>query len=71
MSNFFLSKPLKPSDLYPINFSRNNDTLPAFKLTKSKYRITIRTTKLGNNISSKEEKLVENPAVLEQLHRLS
>ena len=45
------------------NFSRNNYVVSYFKLTKGKYRITIRDPKIENNISNKEEKLIENPAI--------
>ena len=48
---------------YPTSFSQNNYIVPSFKLTKSKYRITIRAPKLWNIILNIEEKLIEKPAV--------
>ena len=45
--NVFFSKFLRHSHHYPTSFSQNNYIVPpSFKLTKSKYRITIRTPKL-------------------------
>ena len=51
----FLSKFLRPSHQYPTSFSRNNYIVPSFKLTKSKYRITIR--------APIEENFIENPSI--------
>ena len=48
---------LRPSHHYPTTFSQNNYIVPSFKLTKSKYRITIRAPKLRNIIFNIEEKL--------------
>ena len=61
--NVFLSKFLRPSHHYPTSFSQNNYIVPSFKLTKSKYRITIRATKLWNIILNIEENFIENPAI--------
>ena len=54
--NVFLSKSLRPSHHYPTSFSQNNYIVPSFKLTKSKYRITICSPKLWNIILNIEEK---------------
>ena len=61
--NIFLSKFLRPLHHYPTSFSQNNYIVPSFKLTKSKYRITIRAPKLWNIILNIEEKLIEKPAI--------
>ena len=61
--NIFFSKFLRTSHHYPSSFSRNNFIVPSFKLTKSKYRITIRAPKLWNIILSMEEKRIEKPAI--------
>ena len=58
--NVLLSKFLRPLHHYPTGFSRNSYIVPSFKLTKSKYRIIIRTPKMGNIILNIEEKLIEN-----------
>ena len=62
-TNVFLSKLLRPSHHYPTSFSRNNYIVPSFKLTKSKYRITVRALKLWNIILNIEEKLIEKHAI--------
>ena len=61
--NVLLCKFLRPSHHYITSFSRNNYILPSFKLTKSKYRTTIRAPKLWNIILNIEEKLIDNPAI--------
>ena len=61
--NVFLSKFLRPSHHYPTSFPRNNYIVPSFKLTKSKYRITIRAPKLWNIILNIEENFIENPSI--------
>ena len=53
----------RPSHHYPTSFSRDNYIVPSFKLTKSKYRITIRAPRLWNIILNTEEKLTEKPAI--------
>ena len=53
----------RPSHHYPTSFSRDNYIVPSFKLTKSKYRITIRAPKLWNVILSKEGKLIEKHGI--------
>ena len=50
VTNVLLSNISRPSHRYQANFSRNNYILPSFKRTKSKHRITLRSTKLWNNI---------------------
>ena len=65
--NVFLSKFLRPSQHYSTSFSRNNYMVPSFKLTKSKYRITIRTPKLWNIILNIEEKLIEKQVIFEEI----
>ena len=58
----FFSKFLRPSHYYPTSFSQNNYIVPSFKLTKSKYKITVRAPKLWNVILNIEENFIENPA---------
>ena len=65
--NVFLSKFLGPSHHYTTSFSRNNYIVPSFKLTKSKYRITIRAPNLWNIILNIKEKLKEKPAIFKRL----
>ena len=59
----FLSKFLRTSHHYPINFSRNNYIVLSFKVTKGKYRIMIRCPKLWNIILNIEAKQIENPVI--------
>ena len=61
--NVFLSKFLRPSYHYRTSFSQNNYIVRSFKLTKRKYRITIRSPKLWNIILNIEEKLIEKPPI--------
>ena len=61
--NVFLSKFLRRSYHYPTSFFQNNYIVPSFKVTKSKYRVTIRAPKLWNIILRIEKKLTEKPAV--------
>ena len=62
--NIFISKLIRPSHHYLISFSRNDYTVPSFKLTKCNCRITIRAPKLWNIILNIEEKLIEKHAIL-------
>ena len=62
--NVFLSKFLRLSHHYPTSFSQNNYIVPSSKLTKSKYRRTIRAPKLWNIILNIEEKLKKNMQIL-------
>ena len=57
--NVFLSKFLSSLRHYPTSFSQNNYIVPFFKLSKSKYRITIRAPTLWNIILNIEEKLLK------------
>ena len=61
--NVLSSKFLKPSHYYPTSFSQNCYIVPSVKLTKSKYRITIRTPKLLNIILNIEVKHIGKPAI--------
>ena len=61
--NVFLSKFFRPSHHYPTRFSQNNCIVPSFKLTKSKYRITIRAPKLWNIVLNIEYTFIEKPAI--------
>ena len=63
--NIFLFKFLKPSYHYLTSFSQNNYILPSYKLTKSKYRTTIRAPKLWNIILNIEEEFIEKPSIFE------
>ena len=51
----FLNKFKKPTHNYPTNFARSNYSIP-FKLSKSKYRISIRGPTLWKNIPTDAEK---------------
>ena len=51
----FLNKFKKPTCNYPSNFARTNNSIPPFKLNKSKYRISIRGPTLWNNIPTDTE----------------
>ena len=59
----FLSKLFRSSCHYTTRFSKNKYVVPSFKVTKSKYRITIRAPKMWNIILNIEEKLIKYPAV--------
>ena len=59
----FLSKLFRSSCHYTTHFSKNKYVVPSFKVTKSKYRITIRAPKMWNIILNIEEKLIKYPAV--------
>ena len=61
--NVFLSKFIRPLHNYPTSFSENNYIVPSFKLTKSKYRMTIHAPKVWNIILIIEEKLIEKHAI--------
>ena len=62
-ANVFLCKFLRHSHHYPTSFSPNNYIVPSFKLTKSKYGITIRAPELWNIILNIEEELIEKHAI--------
>ena len=59
----FQNKLRKPAHKYPINFSTSNYSIPPFKLSKSKYRISIRGPTLWKNIPTNSEKMQESVAV--------
>ena len=61
--NVFLSKLFRSSCHYATRFSKNKYLVPSFKVTKSKYRITIRAPKMWNIILNIEEKLIKYPAI--------
>ena len=54
--SIFLTKFWKPSHPYPTNFSAYNFLVPTLKLKKSRYRVSIRSPLLWNNIVTAEEK---------------
>ena len=64
MTHVFLSRFLRPLHHYPTSFSGSNYTVPCIKLTKSKYRITVRAPKLWNIILNIEEQFIEINLVL-------
>ena len=59
----FQNKFRKPTHKYPTNFSTSNYSIPPFKLSKSKYRISIRGPTLWKNIPTNSEKMQESVAV--------
>ena len=58
--SIFLTKFCKPSRSYPTNFSAHNFLVPALKLRKSRYRVSIRGLLLWNNILTAAEKTQES-----------
>ena len=56
----FQKKFRKPVDKYLTNFSTSNCSIPPFKLSKSKYRISIRGPTLSKNIPTNSEKMQES-----------
>ena len=59
----FQNKFRKPTHKYPTNFSTSNNSIPPFKLSKSKYRISIRGPTLWKNIPTNSEKMQESVTV--------
>ena len=59
----FQNKFRKPTHKYPTNFSTSNYSIPPFKLSKSKYRISFRCPTLWKNIPANSEKMQESVAV--------
>ena len=53
----------KPTHKYPTHFSTSNYSIQPFKLSKSKYRISIRGHTLWKNISTNSEKKQESVTV--------
>ena len=65
----FQNKFRKPTHKYPTNFSTSNYSIPPFKLSKSKYRISIRGPTLWKNIPTNSEKMQENVTVFKNSMR--
>ena len=59
----------KPTHKYPTNSSTSNYIIPPFKLSKSKYRISIRHSTLWKNIPTNSEKMQENVTVFKNSMR--
>ena len=59
----FQNKFRKPAYKYPTNFSASNYSIPPTKLSKSKYRISIRGPTLWKNIPTNSEKMQESVTV--------
>ena len=55
----FQNKFRKPTHKYPTNISTSNYNIPPFKLSKSKYRISIRDPLLRKNIPTNSENMQE------------
>ena len=60
----FQNKFRKPTHKYPTNFSTSSYSIPPFKLSKSKYRVSIRGFTLWKNIPANSEKMQESVTVL-------
>ena len=56
----FLPTFQKPAHPYPTNFSKINDIKPMSKLSRSKYRISVRGPALSNEFLIDSEKEIEN-----------
>ena len=54
---------------YPTNFSTSNHSIPPFKLSKSKYRISIRGPTLRKKIPTNSEKMQESVTVFKNSMR--
>ena len=65
----FQNKFRKPTHKYPTNFSTSNYSIPPFKLSKSKYRISIRGPTLWKNIPTNSEKMQESVTVFKNSMR--
>ena len=63
------SKFRKPTHKYPTNFSTSNYSIRRFKLSKSKYRISIRGHILWKNISANTKKKQESVTVFKNSMR--
>ena len=61
----FQNKFRKPTHKYPTNFSTSNYSysIPPFKLSKPKYRISIRGPTLWKNIPTNSEKMQKSVCV--------
>ena len=65
----FQNKFRKPAHKYPTNFSTSSYSIPPFKLSKSKYRISFRRPTLRKNIPTNSEKVQERVAVFKNAMR--
>ena len=68
-SKIFQNKFRKPAHKYPTNFSTSNCSMPSFKLSKSKYGISIRRPTLRNNIPTNSKKMQKRVNVLQNSMR--
>ena len=57
----------KPTNKYPTNFSTSNYSILLFKLSKSKYRISIRGPTLWKNVPANSQKMQESVNVFKIL----
>ena len=65
----FQKKFRKPTHKYPTNLSASNYIIPPFKLSKSKYRITIRGPTLWKNFPTNSEKIQASASVFKNSMR--
>ena len=65
----FQNKFPKPTHKYPTKFPAPNYSIPPFKLSKSKYRISIRGPTLWKNIPTNSEKMQESVTVFKNSMR--
>ena len=65
----FQNKFRKPTHKHPTNFSTSNYKTPAFKLSTSKYRISIRGPILWKDIPANSEKMQESVTVFKNSMR--
>ena len=65
----FQNKFYEPTHKYPTNFSTSNQSIPPFKFSKSKYRISIRGPTLWKNIPTNFEKMQESVTVFKNSMR--
>ena len=65
----FQNKFNKATHKYPTNFSTFNYSIPPFKLSNSKYRISIRGPTLRKNIPTNSEKMQESATVFKNSMR--
>ena len=65
----FQKKFCKPTHKYPASFSTFNYSIPPFKLSKSKNRITIKGSALWKKIPTNSEKMQESVTVFKNSMR--
>ena len=65
----FQNKFRKRTHKYPTNFSTSNYSIPTFKLSKSKYRISIRGPTLWKNFPTNSEKMQASVTVFKNSMR--